>query len=130
MNSDKMLLEAIANGDLDRIRQLVTSGANLKARDNWQRTPLIRAAYGGINNAKVIRCLLQGGSAIDATSNTGNTALMEATLAGNLQTVRILLNEGADPALTNRNGATARELASGEIAKMLDQAIKLRGRST
>src|SRR5215813_8116925 len=102
------LAEAISQGEVDQIKQLVEQGASLKYLDEWRRTPLIWATIGsGLNNKEVVEVLLDLGADINAQNNNGMTALMEAILYNNVEVAKILIARGADVHLTNRHGSTA-----------------------
>ena len=70
------------------------------------------------------------GADADWRGKGGKTALMLAAAQGRLDHVRLLLDHGADPALTDRAGETAltlaRERGHGEVVGMLTQAIDRR----
>jgi len=102
------LAEAISQGEVDQIKQLVEQGASLKYLDEWRRTPLIWATIrSGLNNKEVVEVLLDLGADINAQNNNGMTALMEAILHDNVEAAKILIERGADIHLTNRHGSTA-----------------------
>lgn len=67
-------------------------------------TPLILACYKG--NDSVAKCLIQSESAINFNSSYG-TAIMAATVRGNLALVQLLLEHHADPNLSDGQGNTA-----------------------
>ncbi len=88
--------------------------------------PLDVAAVRGIE-AEVV-ALLEGGAAVDATGEKGNTALHEAASQGHLSVVKILLAAGAKPTLHNDFGETALELAKSrkhwQIVEVLEAAMR------
>ena len=47
-NGDTALLEAAAGGDVSTARALVERGANVNARGRFNRTPIYRAAFAGV----------------------------------------------------------------------------------
>ncbi len=51
-----------------------------------------------------VALLLSRGAAVDATSDSGNSALMVAAANGQAGVVRALLTEGADPSRANKWG--------------------------
>ena len=67
-------------------------------------SPLILACYSG--NNEVIDFLIANNANVNYTSQEG-TALMAATVKGNLDLVALLLKKGADPDLKNKTGITA-----------------------
>jgi len=130
MDLDRFLDDAIGDGEVERIRELVARGANVKHRDTFHRTPLIRAiAVGGIRLPEVVACLLELGAAVDAQNNKGMTALMEAALRNDVQVVHVLLRHGADPTLTDRTGRTALHFAGGDGKSLIAEALAERRRA-
>lgn len=70
---------------------------------------------------------IASGLAVDARLTEGRTLLMEAARWGRLNLVRELLLRGADPALKDVQGATARDFAKNfpEILRLLPSEISL-----
>ncbi|RXR24078.1 MULTISPECIES: ankyrin repeat domain-containing protein [Flavobacterium] len=83
-------------------------------------TPLILACYKG--NIPVAKCIIASGVAINYNSPMGS-ALMAATVKGNLELVNLLLTHQADPNLADDQGNTALIYAAMfqnvEIVKLL-----------
>jgi ankyrin repeat protein len=93
-------------GDLEGIRRLVQSGANLNEPSGvnaW--TPLHHAIHK--NQPGSVRVLLELGADVDAPSPHGVTPLMMAAGYGYDAIVRILLDHHADPSLKDAKGETA-----------------------
>ena len=76
-------------------------------RKGW--TPLHYAATKG--NIAIMRKLLEENAYIDAESPNGTTPLMMAAYYGSPLSVKLLLEEGADPTLRNQANASALDLA-------------------
>ena len=76
-------------------------------RKGW--TPLHYAATKG--NIAIMRLLLEQNDYIDAKSPNGTTPLMMAAYYGSPLSVKLLLEEGADPNLRNHGKASALDLA-------------------
>lgn len=83
-------------------------------------TPLILACYKG--NIPVVKCIIVSGVAINYNSPMGS-ALMAASVKGNLELVALLLTHQADPNLADDQGNTALIYAAMfqnvEIVKLL-----------
>ncbi|HVV72641.1 MAG TPA: ankyrin repeat domain-containing protein, partial [Verrucomicrobiae bacterium] len=79
----------------DKTRLLLAHGADVKARSRLGNTALILAArkYG---NSRTVKLLLQRGVDPNGTNTLGATALMAAAAASDPDSVRILLDAGAD----------------------------------
>ena len=62
---------------------------------------------------RVLELLLSGTINVNMVDASGNTALMIASDYGHTHLVKILLNNGADPNIENKNGWTAIDFATG-----------------
>ncbi len=102
------------------------ANADVNAKDSYNGTGLIRAADRG--NVEIVRRLLETAIEIDHVNRLGWTALLEAVILGNgderhTQTVRLLVDAGADVSLADGDGVTplrhARERGYGEMAEIL-----------
>ena len=62
---------------------------------------------------RVLELLLSGTINVNMVDSYGNTALMLASDYGHTHLVKILLNNGADPNIENKNGWTAIDFATG-----------------
>jgi len=86
---------------------LGTSAKNLTSR--YDGTALIAAAH--LGHAEVVRTLIDAGAPLDHVNNLGWTALMESIVLGDggprhVDTLKALLDAGADASLSDRNGVT------------------------
>jgi len=79
--------------DPAKVALLLGAGANVNAQSRQGRTPLIVAASG---SAESVRLLLGKGADARAHDQAGITALMTAALAGDVESVRRLVEQGAD----------------------------------
>jgi len=93
---------------------------------NWDGTALIAASE--LGHAEVVRRLTAAGAPLDHVNNLGWTALIEAVVLGDggpahVETVRALVDAGADPTIGDRDGVTplahAEARGFGEIAAIL-----------
>jgi ankyrin repeat protein len=102
---------------LEMVSALLKAGIDPNIRDDaGGSNSLVGAAYRGRRD--VIKLLLsQPGIRLDETDSDGNTALMFAVQQGFAEIVDLLLQAGANPAVTNRRGETAAALAQNEIEK-------------
>lgn len=97
-------------GDDPRLLDLaLAAGADAQAKDSFNGTGLIRAADRGY--PQITALLLRAGVQVDHVNRLGWTALLEAVLLGDgspryAETVRLLLDGGADPRLGDRDGVT------------------------
>ena len=81
----------------------------------------------------LVRALVDAGANVDHVDNDaspGNSPLHFAAHAGAVEAVRLLLEQGADPAVKNDEGRLPQDLASGagyiDLAVVLDQAVTAR----
>lgn len=115
-----LLLASLYAGP-DCVKLLLQKGADPNAANNVGATPLIRAAT---SPAKV-RLLLAAGARVQVrTTDLGNTPLiLAARRNGNSETVKLLLDRGADAREANQVGVTPilAAAASGDVetAKLL-----------
>jgi len=117
------LMLAALKGELELASKLVKKGADVN-KTGW--TPLHYAASRG--HVEIIKMLLENHAYIDAESPNSSTPLMMASLYGNPQSVKLLLDEGADPLLKNQIGLTALQFAQRgnrvDSADLLTKAMR------
>lgn len=104
-SQDKDFFMIARKGTVDEAKvafQKNTACINEANKDGF--SPLILACYSG--NNEVIDFLIANNANVNYTSQEG-TALMAATVKGNLDLVALLLKKGADPDLKNKTGITA-----------------------
>lgn len=98
---------AAGMGELELLKSLEAKGESLNLQDtqckNW--TPLIAAVYH--NETNVVNYLLTRKVNLDLRDNEGNTALIWAITTDNTNTVRLLLEAGADVTVTGKFGSAA-----------------------
>lgn len=83
----------------DMARALIHAGANLNLRDDYDYTVLMVTAIDG--QTEMARILARKNT-INTQDNEGRTALMHAAWHGKLGVVRVLLQAGANPNLTDK----------------------------
>lgn len=98
--------------DIENLRQLVLSGADVNAKNKWGQTPLFSA----VANHKIenVMELLQMGSDINERDQFGNTPLFYSALLGDMKMVELLCSRGANINITNNKGFSAEALATEE----------------
>src|SRR5215471_13665147 len=79
----------------EAVSLLIRAGANVKVANRYGATPLSEAVTGG-STAMVDALLKAGADAKTLTTADGETVLMTAARAGNLDVVRLLVERGAD----------------------------------
>ena len=98
-------------GELATVRALLAAGANpdIEAHNVWHETPLMDAARDGY--VEIGAALIRAGARVDHFDVNHETALMWAVREGETEYAAMLLGDGANPALRNRAGDDARDLA-------------------
>jgi ankyrin repeat protein len=86
---------AAMNGDAELAEMLVFAGANVRATTRLGTyTPLYLASQQG--HGKIIQALIKAGGDVKAGTPNGTTPLMVAAASGELEAVRVLIENGAD----------------------------------
>src|SRR5688572_28490410 len=86
---------AAMNGDADLVQMLIVAGANVRATTRLGTyTPLYLASQRG--HAPVIQALVTAGADVKAGTPNGTTPLMVAAASGELEAVKVLVDNGAD----------------------------------
>lgn len=99
------LVEAAGSGDVARIGALLEGGADVNARDDQGRTPVMAATYG--NHVEAVSALLRAGADVNVRDGRLNNPFLYAGAEGYLEILKLANGAGADPTLTNRFGGTA-----------------------
>ncbi len=102
---DRSIATAAATGDLAAIATAVASGADIDARDERGRTPLMIATEA--RQTDVVRALLDAGADVDLQDDKRDNPFLYAGAEGLLDILRLANEAGADPAITNRYGGIA-----------------------
>jgi ankyrin repeat protein len=116
---DTALHIAAAAYETEVIRNLITAGADVHARNRLGDEPLHSAAVGLPGSrawnpsaqAATIVCIIQAGADPNAVNKTGVSPLHRAVRTRCAAAVRTLLECGADPARKNKSGSTPMVLA-------------------
>lgn len=116
---------AAAGGSTESMRVLLGAGGNAMARDGAGRTPLHLAASSGWHSA--VSTLVEGGADLEATATiNGRTALHEACAALRPETVKQLLNRGANELAVDTDDRTPRAMIGETVAdeeRMIDPDV-------
>jgi uncharacterized protein len=100
------LMMAALKGFAEICQKIIARGGDVN-KPGW--APLHYAATNG--HIDVMNLLLENHAYIDASSPNGSTPLMMAALYGSPSAVKLLLEAGADPMLTNALGLNAIDFA-------------------
>jgi ankyrin repeat protein len=105
-NDESALMLAALKGHVALVKLLVENDADVN-KPGW--TPLHYAATSG--NVPIIELLLDNSAYIDAESPNGSTPLMMAAMYGTPESVKVLIQAGADLNVKNQLGLTALDFA-------------------
>ena len=112
---------------VDLALSLGTKAGNITSP--YDGTALIASAH--LGHHKIVKRLIAGGAPLDHVNNLGWTALIEAVILGDggpdhIETVRALVDAGADRTIADREGRTpldhARSRGYAEIIRLLETA--------
>ena len=119
LNSD--LIKAAKAGDMERVSELIRKGANVNAKDKYDRIPLMHASRKG--HKEVVKLLISKGANVTAKDKNGVTVLMNASNGGNKEIAGLLISKGAD---VNARSGSRRTVLMGtsqqghkEVAELL-----------
>jgi ankyrin repeat protein len=113
---DVVTIAAVAD-DVATLRVALALGASARnVTSRYAGTALIAAAH--LGHAEVVRTLTAAGAPLDHVNNLGWTALIESIVLGDggprhTDTLRALVEAGANVNLADRQGRTPRTLAQG-----------------
>ncbi|ODV76876.1 ankyrin [Suhomyces tanzawaensis NRRL Y-17324] len=128
-----LLQRACKKGNLEDIKNYLQQGANANEKDFCGFTCLHEAALEG--HTEVVEILIEHGANVNAKADPAGyneTPLIDAAENKHLGTVKVLLENGADPSIFNIDGFTALtkifnehadEEGYEEIIKLLEEAI-------
>lgn len=133
-----MLQRACEKGNINLIKDYLANGASANEKDFGGFTCLHEAALAG--NADVVQLLIDHGADVNAKSEPvvgSETPLIDAAENKHFKTVKILLDNGADPTIYNSGGFTAltkilnsNDQGFDDIKSLLDEALEKFQRNT
>ena len=104
-SGDGPLTKAVKAGDVQAVRALIKSGADVNARSGDGSTPLLWAANNGSTSRSRARSS-RAKAAVDAANDFGITPLLHASRTGDAAMVDLLLRAGANPSRAHPEGET------------------------
>jgi cytohesin len=112
-NLNQQMLDAALQGDLDSVTRLVSLGADINYNDQWGNCAVFSAAWDG--NIKALEHFYNLG----ATFELGDKNLLcNAAYNGQLESVRWLIQNGADANYTLETGENALHYTISSTGKM------------
>jgi ankyrin repeat protein len=103
-SGDSPLTKAVKANDVQAVRTLVKSGANVNAQSGDGSSPLLWAANNG--SVEIARLLIANKAVVDTANDYGVTPLLQASRVGDSAMVDLLLRSGANPAKAHPEGET------------------------
>jgi hypothetical protein len=101
---DILIIDAIKAGNIEAVKQYLTAGTDVNAKDSVGWTALHQAAYGG--HKEIVELLITKGADVNAKNDSGSTPLRAAALNGHKEVVELLIEKGADVNAKNVVGMT------------------------
>jgi ankyrin repeat protein len=102
------LIEAVLDGNLRKTKHLLKKGADVNARDDKGRTPLMLInTVEGKHATDICELLIQKGADVNATDAYGMTELMWASHKGHTFNCMLIFEGGANINARSRSGMTA-----------------------
>jgi len=121
---ESQLMNAIANADLEKVKQLVRSNADVNAVVNGN-TPLMLAAR--VGNSAVVKFLIDQNADIDhlGVNKDRRTPLMVAITSNRAEVAAILLSQGASVVKTDYQGKSALDYAKDTDSRLGGERFEL-----
>ena len=112
---NNILLKAAQEGDIEKVKAALSSGAYVDAQGDNNLTPLHLAARAG--HFDIIQELLHAGANIQAKNKNNNTPLHSAAYGNQALAVCTLILKGADLKAQNKDGDTPLHSAAWKPSK-------------
>ena len=109
--------EAVDNGSIEAVMRNLDENANVNAKDDQGKTPLLRAAYYGYK--EIAELLIANGANVNAQDKIGMTPLFISAFKSHKEVVELLLAAGADVNTQIEKVLDATDLGSSEIIIVL-----------
>jgi len=122
---DSALTKAVKADNLQSVRALLKSGADVNAKSGDGSTPLLWAVDHA--NLEVARALVAAKARVDVANDFGVTPLLHASRTGNAEMVDLLLRGGANPSLAHPEGETPLMAAANSGSVGAVRALLARG---
>ncbi|MEL7648117.1 MAG: ankyrin repeat domain-containing protein [Sedimentibacter sp.] len=99
-----VMAEAVAIGNVEKVKELLNDGVYPDVQDGDGWTPLMWAAQDG--NVEMINILIEAGADPNVIDYYEETALIRAIYSNNVEAINSLILSGADPNMADSSGWT------------------------
>jgi len=106
---NKKLLDASLQGDINSVRGLLKMGADVNTVGIFYSRPLHLASSSNRDLPELVALLIKEGAKLNPQNSAGQTPLHLAVDYGRTDSIKILLDSGADPFLKDKEGKTAKD---------------------
>lgn len=124
-SGDSPLIKAVKTGEVQAVRALIKSGADVNAKSGDGSSPLLWAAQQG--SVDIARALIAAKAAVDTPNDFGVTPLLHAARVGDAAMVDVLLRAGASASKAHPEGETPLQAASRAGSVPAVRALLARG---
>ena len=101
---------AAVNGNVQRLRELISIGVDIDKCNKFGYTPLYHAVWNG--HSQCVKLLAQAGADVNRACQYGWVPLHAAARSGHIDCVKVLLAAGADTNVKDLNGMTPLNIAA------------------
>ncbi len=107
----KLLTIEIRNNNIEAVKELIKTGANVNAIGKYGQTAIVEASC--LGNLNIVNELIRAGANVNAVNKYGHsTALIEASCYGHIEIIKKLIDAGANTNAVNEWGFTPMIYAS------------------
>ncbi|MFC9934077.1 ankyrin repeat domain-containing protein [Glutamicibacter sp. NPDC127525] len=106
---DQRLIRAAKDNDVELVRELISAGGDVNAKDDLEDSAFLYAGAEGFN--EILELTLENGADVKSLNRFGGTALIPASEHGHVETVKMLIEAGVPVDHVNDPGWTAMQEA-------------------
>lgn len=99
------LMQAIRNSNMEFVKLLIESGANVNAVNNEKSSPFMESCYSG--NLDIIKCLIDNKANLNLKDKAGYNGFLMTIIKNDYKSFKTVLKEDADIYTKTESGTTA-----------------------